>query len=129
MPVDLGGVTVEAVRLALDAAQMRHHVIANNLANAKTEDFHAKRLDFERILASELDLDTDRSERAIREAIGRVADRMTSPGAIRDTADSEVSLDQEMANLADNTIRYRALLAALGKQISIVQTAIEGGNR
>jgi flagellar basal-body rod protein FlgB len=129
MPIDLGGVTAATVRLALDVAQMRHQVIANNLANAKTEDFHAKRLDFERILSSELDLDTDRSERTVRAAIDRVADRMTSPTAIRDAADPEVALDQEMANLADNTIRYRALLAALGKQMSIVRTAIDGGNR
>ena len=41
----------------------------------------------------------------------------------------QVSVDQEMTNLADNTIRNRALLAAIGKQMSIVRTAIEGGNR
>jgi flagellar basal body rod protein FlgB len=54
---------------------------------------------------------------------------MTSLDAIRDAADPEVALDQEMVNLADNTVRYRALLAALGKQMSIVRTAIDGGNR
>jgi flagellar basal body rod protein FlgC len=36
MPLDLGGVTAATVRLALDVAQMRHQVIANNLANVRT---------------------------------------------------------------------------------------------
>lgn len=129
MGLDLGGVTAAAVRLALDAAQMRHQVIANNMANVATDDFQAKRLDFERILASELDLDVDRSERALREGIDRVESRMTSGEALRDADTAEVSLDQEMARLADNTLRYRALLAAIGKQMSIVRTAIDGGNR
>ena len=129
MPTELGGVTGAAVRLALDAAAMRHQVIANNLANIQTEDFAPRRLAFERILAEELGTEMPSSPQLLGEAIDRVATRMVSSGAVLESAGEDVSIEREITALADNTLRYRALLSAIGRQMSILQIAIDEGRR
>lgn len=124
----IGGVTVAAVKLALDAAVLRHQVIANNVANAETPDFTPMRLDFagrlDAALAGFVDV---RDDAALGARIEQLSERLASPDAIRRDGDGPVELDAQMVELADNSLRYQALLAGLGKQMAILRAAIHEG--
>jgi len=122
---ELGGVTAAAVNLALDAAVVRHQVIANNVANVESPGFSPARLDFQRELATAsatLDLGDDR---VLAGHLDRMAGWLASPGAIHRSDTEAVELDREMVDLADNSIRYQALVAGLSKHMAIVRSAIE----
>ncbi len=112
---------VALARLALDAASLRHQVIANNIANANTPGFVPSKVNFEQQLAF------------ARDASGSVPASL--PASVRPfieadaAADTRVMLDMEMVKLAHNTVQYQSLLKALDKRGSIVSAAITEGRR
>lgn len=121
-------VTGQLMRLALDAASMRHQVIAANIANAQTEGYRPKRVDFEQQLASMRTEILDRSSASSTAALTGVAPAVVNDGAA--TAEGQtVRVDEQMALLAMNTLHYQALTTALNKKIAIMAAAISGGSR
>ncbi len=122
---DLGGVTSKLVSLALDAALLRHEVIAHNVANADTPGFAAKKLSFERELAKYMD-NGSLNETAFRQDFDELKLNLTEKTYISPRADAEVQLDQEMIRLTQNTLHYRALLEANSKRGAIIRMAIDG---
>ena len=62
---DLGGITSKLARLALDASLLRHQVIANNIANADTPGFAAKRVNFEEQLAKFMQINGELDDSAL----------------------------------------------------------------
>lgn len=120
-------ITIDLVRTALDAASLRHTAIANNIANIDTPGYAPARVNFEQQLAD------------IREAL-REGDTLTptmlsglQPVIERSPPladqDRTALLDTEVADLAQNTVQYEALLKALGKHLSILSVAISEGKR
>jgi len=125
--IELTGVTSQAVKLALDVAILRHQVIANNIANANTPGFTPQRVSFEEQLrGTESSLWPARNDSALRAELERVAERLGTESIV-DDGDGTVQIDLEMVKLADNTVRYRALINALSNRGSILKTAITGG--
>jgi flagellar basal-body rod protein FlgB len=96
------GAGVAMAKLALDAAALRHHAIAHNLANLQSEGYVPLGVRF----------DGKRSE-LVRES----------------TQGFAPSLDAEMVKLAQNTLHYQALVRAIGKQHAILGAAIAEGRR
>src|SRR5437016_2754452 len=97
----LGG---SMVKLALDAAALRHLAIAHNIANLQSQGYVPLGVSFE----AQLD--------ALR--------RGQHPGQPELTTRSEAApgprpqdADMEMVALSENTIHYQALLKALGMQL------------
>lgn len=112
--------------LALDAAGMRQQAIAQNIANANTPGYQRVSVSFESRLA------------ALRDGAGNLATpSLASLGDYRPAFDyapaslqgSGVALDQEMAQLSENTLHHQALLKALNKHMSLVSIAINEGKR
>jgi flagellar basal-body rod protein FlgB len=113
----VGVTTSELVKLALDAAVLRHQVLANNIANANTPGFRPSDVDFDEQLR--------RAALAMAPTGSITAgDYHTSLGGIRETGEHHVELDLEIAKIAENTLRYQSLLTGLGKQTSILRMAI-----
>jgi|SRR5882672_5147304 len=120
--------TMGVLRLALDAASLRHRVIAHNIANANTEGFAPLRVNFE-----------DQFD-AVRSAIGQgqpiergLLDGLR-PTILQDApldggATAKVALDMEVARLAQNTVHYQALLRGATKHLSILGIAVTEGKR
>jgi flagellar basal-body rod protein FlgB len=112
---------VALARLALDAASLRHQVIANNIANANTPGFVPLKVNFEQQLAF------------ARGASGGMPAPLSAsvrPFIEADAgAGARVVLDMEMVKLAQNTVQYQSLLRALDKRGSILSTAISEGRR
>ena len=124
---EIDSVTMGVLRLALDAASLRHRVIAHNIANANTAEFAPLRVDF----GEQFD--------ALRSALGqsRPIDRGMLEGlrpAIEQDgflsgATAGVALDLEVARLAQNTVHYQALIRGAAKHLSILGLAITEGKR
>ena len=125
---EIAGITGTAVELALDAAVLRHVVISNNLANVRTPGFAPKRLDFEEQLrAVGVGLWSDENDDTLRGRLDHVRDQMTSPAGVRSMDHGPVEIDVEMVQLAENTVRYQALLEGISKRGAIIRTAVNEG--
>ena len=123
----LGGATSQLVTLALDAALLRHQVIANNIANVNTPGYAAKRVSFEEQLAGLLTPSGRLNESALNAENGSLQSMIDEGHAVVPAGGEKVELDQEMIQLTQNVIRYQALLDALSKRGSILKMAINEG--
>lgn len=129
MSLDLGGVTSHLVGAALDAAVLRHDVIANNIANYDTPNYKAKRLHFETVLSDMLLQLNNGNESAVKARIEAFRTSLQEAEQFTVTENEVVELDKEMVRLAENTLRYQALLKAASKQGAVLSMAINGGRQ
>ncbi|TAL71620.1 MAG: flagellar basal body rod protein FlgB [Rhodanobacter sp.] len=132
LPENLFGIHTQALALW----QRRADVLANNLANADTPGFLARDVDFRKALQAaggtaggNLPLatpDTGQIGNGQGAAPGqapleyRVPSQPTMDG---NTVDTQV----EQADFAGNTVHYQASLSFITAQISMLRTAITGG--
>lgn len=125
---NLGGVTSKLVGLALDAAMLRHQLTAHNIANADTPGYSAKRLSFEDHLARiTMALNDPGSEASLQSEIDDLRQRLMARNDLIVSSGEPVALDQEMVELTENVLRYRALLDANSKRGDILKMAIKEG--
>lgn len=129
MSVENVGVTSSIVKIALDAALLRHQVLANNIANAKTVGYKRQSVEFERLLTTEIrSYSALYPTQALAEKIGLIKPKIIeSELSVKADNDSYIQLDQEVAKMTKNVIHYQALIAGLGKRGSILKTAVTGG--
>jgi flagellar basal-body rod protein FlgB len=120
-------ITVSMARMALDAASMRHLAIANNIANVNTEGYTPVRVNFEQQMgAARNALDSGGKVEASMLAGIHPVLRHSAPEA---GTNRTTTLDTEVADMAQNTVQYEALLKALGKHMAIMGAAISEGKR
>lgn len=114
--------TVEAVRLALDATALRQRVIAHNIANVDSPDHVRMKVSFEEQLSQALG--------AARQAGVRDAAFLSGirAEAEPDLASRKVQLDEEVAQLSANSLRYQALSRGVARYLSIANL-IASANR
>ena len=85
---------------ALQAAAMRHRIIANNIANVETPGFRAQTVRFEQMLASALD-----SGRA--EDVERLAPEiLINAGAPVGPDGNSVVMEREVSEMLKNSMMY-----------------------
>jgi flagellar basal-body rod protein FlgB len=118
----LNSATSDLVLRALDAGVMRHAVHAANIANASIEGYQPLRLDFDEQLAAARTVLLGRDDAAAKRAVSQLEPQVAAEGAAR-----PVQLDRETALMMENSVRYQALLGALGKSSSLVRLAIREG--
>jgi flagellar basal-body rod protein FlgB len=125
---EIDAATMGVLRLALDAASLRHRVIAHNIANANTEGYAPLRVNFEE------QFDAVRSalgqsqpiDRGLLEGLRPV---IAQDGPLSGGATDQVALDLEVARLAQNSVHYQALLRGAAKHLSILGIAVTEGKR
>lgn len=123
----LDGITGALVGKSLDLTLMRHQVIANNIANANTQNYRPMRISFEDQLQSvvrRLEMGGDKDH--LKKQLELVS---AHPNIALDEESTKVVLDREVAKLAQNTINYQALLAAHSGLGSILSNVIKGGKQ
>lgn len=125
----LGGVTSQIIEIALDAALLRHEVIAHNISNYDTPGYQAKRLSFEEHLAGFTRTLGSADESTLGERIKSVRESLHEGSQMVMTVEETVELDREMVKLAENTLRYQAILRAAGKRGELLSMAINGGRK
>ena len=129
--------TVDALGSSIDFRLLRNNVISGNVANAETPGYKAKKIDFEEALSRAIDisglnrLSTDHGDHfpVGPGAISRVrADVYDNPDVNVSNDGNTVDLEREMANLAENTILYKAAIQLINKKMAALKyVAAEGG--
>ena len=126
---DIGGVTSQLASLALDAALLRHEVIANNIANVDTPGYQAKRLNFEEQLVGFTTALRSGNEEMLKDRIDSLKMAMENSDAMVESRNETVELDREMVKLTENTLSYQALLQAMSKRGDIIKMAVKEGRQ
>lgn len=131
----LDGTAMRAARAALDGLTRRHEAISANVANIDTPGYQRREVRFEQALRDSL-----RSAGAGTPMAATHPAHVSAPSARglvlggpepRDLVASRndgntVSIDEEMALLAETQIRYQALTQGIGRRLSTLRTAIRG---
>lgn len=116
---------------ALNASWLKNQAIANNIANADTPDYKRETVEFEDLLKSAMGNTAAPIARTHEKHIP-VANSI-EPRIVKEDGTSfrkdgnNVNIDTEMAELADNQIRYEALTNQLNSQLKRLRMAIQEG--
>ncbi|HIH96171.1 MAG TPA: flagellar basal body rod protein FlgB [Thermoplasmata archaeon] len=121
---------------SLRASAQRHEVIANNIANVNTPNFKKSRVSFENELKSALKTSGGSSlvctsSKHMSGSVRSPASVMPKEMLVEKTAMSlngnNVDVDEEMTELAKNTIYYNALVELMKSKINMLKTAVREG--
>jgi flagellar basal-body rod protein FlgB len=129
--------TLGFIERAMDVTLARGKVIATNVAHAETPNYKAADLDFQKMLATVEGQEGASMARTHPRHIGQspsdsltlVQYKLEPPKEPRADGNT-VEIEEEMAKLALNQIRFQALTQALNRVFSSLKEAItEGGRR
>lgn len=120
-------VTTTALRLALDAAQLRHQAITANIANHATEGYAPLAVDFESQMTQARD-DLDAGRQLQPASLAGVQPKLVAPPGAGD-ASRAVRLDEQVAEMAGNAVTYQALTRGLARHFAILSAAVSDGKR
>ncbi|WBW95435.1 flagellar basal body rod protein FlgB [Oceanirhabdus sp. W0125-5] len=122
--------TYSLLKQGLDAASLRGRVISNNIANVNTKGYKKFKVQFEESLNSSsttfkrtsekhLSLNgnsTDSGVRVVRDETGEMR-----------TDGNNVDIDNEMTNLAANTLKFNAMVSEMNNLYKMKEMVIKGG--
>jgi len=118
--------TIGMVQRTLDIRGARHQVISGNIANAETPDYVARDLPFQKVFEKSLEgpgfLNLKRTHQLhlplhqeTTTDFSRDIERASTPG---------VEVDQQMANLAENNLKFQAGVQALIKKFESLRVSV-----
>ena len=124
--------TVDVLSKSLDLYLLRHAVISDNIANAETPHFKARKVEFETQLQNAISAgETGGGDEAVSREIASV-----KPAVAHDLESemgldlNTVDMDREMAAMTKNDIKYTAATQAVQKKFALLRYAIsDGGER
>ena len=123
--------TMDLLKRGLDAYTLRQRVIAENIANSETPGFKARQVSFEVLLQRASTVESRiRHEReghfnqakveGIRPLVSEESDRAMDNGI------NNVSVDMEMAALAETNLNHKLATRALALRYQLLKKAISG---
>lgn len=130
--------TLESLKRGLDAFALRGHVIADNVANAGSAGYRAKRVAFEDDLRRALEAKASPPVPAktpghitiAPPSLGEVRPRIIeSPEAALDGEPNNVVIESEMADLAQNEILFDFAARQVAGAYKTMKAAIRGSMR
>ncbi|NMA64940.1 MAG: flagellar basal body rod protein FlgB [Clostridiaceae bacterium] len=111
---------------ALDAAWLRNEVISHNIANVDTPDYKRKAVQFEEFLGNEMK--TGRISRGTSKFSTQNIRIVEDPASSSYRSDgNNVDIENEMALLAANSLRYNTLIQRLSGDFQKLKNVIRGG--
>ena len=128
--------TTDALSASISLRLLRNDVISSNIANAETPGYKAKKVDFEQALARAIDLhginnmDSNDPDHVLIGSGGVAnvkADVYDNPDGNTSNDKNTVNLENEMSQLAENTILYKAALRLINKKMGQLKYAISEG--
>ena len=117
---------------AADAANLRNELLTNNIANVSTPNYKRKDLDFESVLQGELAGEKNLSK-AVKKANQNLetldAQVYTDNASLSYRLDgNNVDINTEEARLAENQIKYQALVDLMNQEFATYNTVPSSGN-
>ncbi|MCB9253890.1 MAG: flagellar basal body rod protein FlgB [Bdellovibrionaceae bacterium] len=124
--------TINVLSTAMDLYMVRHNVITDNIANAETPGFKARRVEFEQELKNTM----EKEKQGVIDAEGGVERSLSSVNPIvYEDPNSEVGqdrnsvdMDREMAMLKKNEVKYNAATQSVIRKFSLLKFAISEGS-
>lgn len=118
---------INVLNKAADASWMRNEIMTNNLANASTPGFKRKDVQFESFLQSALLGDGALDSRVSRIKLHNLEGKVYTDNAnLSYRLDgNNVDIDTESANLAENQIRYYALLDSMTHEFGRIKSVLQ----
>ena len=130
------GDVMVALTKSLDTGALRQKVSANNIANVNTPYFKKSSVEFESYLIRALSKDPmpmrATHERHFGQQPGLESVRpevIRHRGTLMRTDLNNVDIDEEMTNMAANSIMYQTLTKLISDKYSGFSTVISGGRR
>ena len=124
--------TIQLLTKATHFTNLRHNVIASNIANVDTPGYKAMELKFEHLLEQALaDISNEGGENDNQPRAAGF--RKAEPVPVLDTTQqprldgNTVNPDQQLAKLAENTIMHHTFVQLLNMRFKMLQTAINSG--
>ncbi len=114
---------IQVLEKSMDMYLVRHSVIADNIANAETPMFKARRVEFEQELAratEQQDVGLGRNIASLGPTI--YEDTESEVGSDLNTVD----MDREMADMTKNDLKYSAATQSISKKFALLKYAIGG---
>lgn len=117
---------------AADAANLRNELLTNNIANVSTPNYKRKDLDFESVLQGKLAGEKNLSK-AVKKANQNLetldAQVYTDNASLSYRLDgNNVDINTEEARLAENQIKYQALVDLMNQEFARYNTVLSSGN-
>lgn len=117
---------------AADAANLRNELLTNNIANVSTPNYKRKDLDFESVLQGEIAGEKNLSK-AVKKANQNLetldAQVYTDNASLSYRLDgNNVDINTEEARLAENQIKYQALVDLMNQEFARYNTVLSSGN-
>ncbi|ASA22268.1 flagellar basal body rod protein FlgB [Paenibacillus donghaensis] len=131
----LNGVSFQRLQGGIDAANDRHVVLANNVANQDIPNFKRSDVSFESILQQqEGGLKPTLNAKVTDNRHFQFGTNTLVPAAVVSTDETtsmnnngnNVDIEREMSLAAENQLRYNSYVGQLNNQISMLRTVIEG---
>lgn len=119
--------TYEFLKKGLDASSQRQSVISNNLANVNTAGYKRSYVTFEDNLKESMDniemLKTDPRHINDGADYGAIQVKTDSSSSMNEDGNN-VDVDTEMANEAQNTLKYYALVSETSRRLNMTSSVI-----
>ena len=105
----------------LDASELRHRVISQNVANVNTPGYQRLAVSFEEELAQRL------TSNDANETLGDLIPEVYEEQGLPVRADgNNVDIDKEMGQLSKNSLLYQTYAQVLVSRLSMMRSAISG---
>ncbi|CRZ34571.1 flagellar basal-body rod protein FlgB [Herbinix hemicellulosilytica] len=118
---------INVLTKAAGASWKRNEVIANNIANVSTPGYKRKDIQFESLLMSALTGDNSLDKRVSRVRLDRIEPQVyTDYSNLSYRLDgNNVDIDTETANLAENQIKYYALMDSITQEFNRLKMVLQ----
>lgn len=124
-------VSMQFIKLGLDASALRGKVIANNMANINTENFKKSYVSFEENLTNatnEFNLKRTKNVHLNGKLNESLISVKKDNGTSMRTDGNNVDMDLEKVNQASNNLMYNALITQANSKLNMTKAVISGGN-
>jgi flagellar basal-body rod protein FlgB len=117
--------TIDVLDKSMDLYLLRHQITSDNIANAETPFFKARRVDFEQ----ELQRAVEESDMGLRDIASVTPNIYEDPYSEVGQDLNSVDMDREMAEMTKNDVRYSATTQTISKKFALLKYAIGEGGR
>ena len=127
--------TINLLSKSMDIRSQRHAIISSNIANAETPGYKVQDISFEDELNKAMGNNTAELEKTnARHLSGDTESTTVTPHPVESDGNlrndgNNVSIDEEMSKLAQNTLEYDAAAQILAKKFAYLKYAISEGRR
>jgi flagellar basal-body rod protein FlgB len=126
--------TIKLLESLLDYCAVKNRVISKNIANIGTENYKREEVEFKNIFESNIQstLKTENSKHIGMTNTGYESDKFNvvlDKESEESSGINNVNIEDEMSQLAENTLRFKFASKKSGEYYRLIQNVIKGGGR